>query len=142
MHQAGIQGATDRPRWRRPRPDPVATDLVEREFSRFGPSQLWVTDITEHHTREGKVYCAVILDVYARRVVGLSIDSSPTAALVTNALAMAIDFRRPPPGRIIHLDQGVQFGFWAVTDRARASGLVPSMGSVGDCFDNSMIEAF
>lgn len=79
MHRAGVQGVTGRPRWRRPRPDLVAKDLVERGFSRTGPNQLWVTDITEHHTREGKVYCAVVLDVYARRVVGWSIDASPTA---------------------------------------------------------------
>ena len=142
MQQAGIQGVTGRPRWRRPRPDLIAKDLVERDFTRSGPNQLWVTDITEHHTREGKVYCAVVLDVYARRVVGWSIDASPTAALVTHALGMAIDSRRPPSGSIIHSDQGVQFGSWAFTDRAKASGLLPSMGSVGDCFDNSMIEAF
>ena len=142
MQQAGIQGVTGRPRWRRPRPDLIAKDLVQRDFTRSGPNQLWVTDITEHHTREGKVYCAVVLDVYARRVVGWSIDASPTAALVTHALGMAIDSRRPPSGSIIHSDQGVQFGSWAFTDRAKASGLLPSMGSVGDCFDNSMIEAF
>jgi putative transposase len=75
-------------------------------------------------------------------VVGWSIDSSPTAALMTNAPGMAIDSRRPPAGTIIHSDQGSQFGSWAFTDRAKDSGLVPSMGSVGDCFDNSMIEAF
>ena len=142
MHRANIQGVTGRPRWRRARPDLVAKDLVDRQFTRTGPNQLWVTDITEHHTREGKVYCAVVLDAYSRRVVGWSIDASPTAALVTNALGMAIDSRRPPAGAIIHSDQGVQFGSWAFTDRAKASGLVPSMGSVGDCFDNSMIEAF
>lgn len=142
MARAGLAGVTGRPRWKGTRPDLIAKDLVERQFSRDGPNQLWVTDITEHHTREGKLYCAVVLDTFARRVVGWSIDSSPTAALVTNALGMAIDSRRPPPGTIIHSDQGTQFGSWAFTDRAKDSGLVPSMGSVGDCFDNSMIEAF
>ena len=68
-------------------------DLVERDFARPGPNQLWVTDITEHPTREGKIYCCVVLDTYSRRVVGWSIDSSPTAALATNALGMAIDNR-------------------------------------------------
>ena len=81
--------------------------------------------------REGKVCCAVVLDVYSRRVVGWPIDASPTAALVTNALGIAIDSRRPPVGAIIHSDQSAQFGSWAFTDRAKASGLVPSMGSVG-----------
>jgi transposase InsO family protein len=83
-----------------------------------------------------------VLDTYSRRVVGWSIDASQTTALVTNALGMAIDTRRPPPGAVIHSDQGVQFGSWAFTDRAKASGLVPSMCSVGACFDNSLIEAF
>lgn len=142
MGRAGVRGVTGRPKWRNAKPDLIAADLVDRQFARSGTDQLWVTDITEHHTREGKVYCAVVLDTFSRRVVGWSIDSSPTAALVTNALGMAIDSRRPKPGTIIHSDQGVQFGSWAFTARAKASGLVPSMGSVGDCYDNSMIEAF
>jgi putative transposase len=75
-------------------------------------------------------------------VVGWSIDSAPTATLVTSALGMAIDRRIPPAGAIVHSDQGVQFASWAFTQRAKDSGLVPSMGSVGDCFDNAMIEAF
>ncbi|MDN5548761.1 MAG: IS3 family transposase, partial [Rhodococcus sp. (in: high G+C Gram-positive bacteria)] len=118
---------------------------VKREFGREGPNQLWVTDITEHPTREGKIYCCAILDTYSRRVVGWSIDSSPTAALVTNALGMAIDSRlgkSTDSGTIIHSDHGVQFGSWAFTKRARDSGLMASMGSIGDCYDNSMIESF
>lgn len=142
MRQAGITGVTGRSKWKRVKPDNIAGDLVERTFARGGPNQLWVTDITEHPTREGKVYCCVVLDTFSRRVVGWSIDASPTAALVTNALGMAIDSRRPEPGTLIHSDQGVQFASWAFTDRAKASGLVPSMGSVGDCYDNSMIESF
>jgi putative transposase len=142
MRQAGIAGVTGRPKWRRIKPDNIASDLVERAFTRSGPNQLWVTDITEHPTREGKVYCCVVLDTYSRRVVGWSIDASPGAALVTNALGMAIDSRQPAPGTLIHSDQGVQFASWAFTVRAKASGLVPSMGSVGDCYDNSMIESF
>ena len=142
MRQAGIVGALGRPKWRHTKPDNIAGDLVERNFARSGPNQLRVTDITEHRTREGKIYCCVVLDAYSRRVVGWSIDASPTAALVTNALGMAIDSRRPAPGTLIHSDHGVQFASWAFTDRAKASGLVPSMGSVGDCYDNSMIEAF
>lgn len=126
-------------------PENVAADLVKRDFTRSEPNQLWVTDITEHKTREGKVYCCVVLDVYSRRVVGWSIDSSPTAALATNALGMAIDSRlegNKSIGTTIHSDQGVQFASWAFTKRAKDSGLVPLMGSVGDCYDNSMIGAF
>ncbi len=142
MARNGIRGVTGRARWKRPRPDLIAKDLVDRDFARQGPNQLWVTDITEHPTREGKVYCAVVLDVYSRRVVGWSIDASPTAALVTNALGMAIESRNPPAGAVIHSDRGTQFGSWAFTDRAKASGLVPSMGSIADCFDNAVIESF
>jgi putative transposase len=142
MARAGLKGVTGRPKWVRVRPDTIAGDLVDRRFARSAPNQLWVTDITEHPTVEGKVYCAVVLDAHSRRVVGWSIDSSPTAALVTNALGMAIESRKPPAGAIIHSDRGVQFGSWAFTDRAKASGLVPSMGSIGDCYDNSMIESF
>jgi transposase InsO family protein len=83
-----------------------------------------------------------VLDAFSRRVVGWSIDPSPTAALVTNALGMASQTRTPPAGAIIPSDQGVQFASWAFTQRAKDSGLLPSMGSVGDCYDNSMIEAF
>ena len=83
---------------------------------------------TEHPTREGKVYCAVVLDVFSRRVVGWSIDQSATAGLVTSALGMAIGNRQPDPETVIHSDQGTPFTSWAFTDRARQSGLVPSIG--------------
>ena len=115
---------------------------MNRRFTRPRPDQLWVTDITEHPTREGKVYCAVVLDAFSRRVVGWSIDSPQTAGLVTSALDMAITNRRPGPDLVIHSDHGVQFTSWAFTQRARTSGLLPSMGSIGDCYDNAMIEAF
>jgi putative transposase len=111
MRRAGITGLTGRPKWRHAKPDNIARDLVNRQFSRAAPNQLWVTDITEHPTAEGKIYCCVVLDTYSRRVVGWSIDASPTAALVTNALGMAIDSRRPSPGGLIHSDQGTQGGF-------------------------------
>ncbi|MFJ1536617.1 DDE-type integrase/transposase/recombinase [Streptomyces mirabilis] len=85
---------------------------MERNFTRQAQDRLWVTDITEHPTFEGKVYCAVVLDAFSRRVVGWSIDASPTAALTTNALAMATGNRSPRPGgTIIHSDHGVQGGF-------------------------------
>jgi putative transposase len=83
-----------------------------------------------------------VLDVWSRRVIGWSIDATPSTALVTNALGMAIDQRRPRGETIIHSDQGTQFSSWAFTRRALDSGLLPSMGSVGDCFDNAVIESF
>jgi putative transposase len=112
MRRAGLQGVTGRPKFCRGlRPEATADDLVKRQFARAGCDQLWVTDITEHPTREGKLYCAVVLDACSRRVVGWSIDATPTAALVTNALGMAIESRRPASGTLIHSDQGVQGQF-------------------------------
>jgi len=136
----GLMGRRKRPRFERP--DAIALDLVDRSFARPQRDLLWVTDITEHPTREGRLYCCVVLDVFSRRVVGWSIDASPTAGLVTNALGMAISLRNPDSGTLIHSDQGTQFTSWAFTHRAKTSGLVPSMGSIGGCYDNAMIESF
>ena len=103
MRRAGLKGLPARRVWRgRPGVASVA-DLVDRKFTVSEPNALWVTDITEHPTREGKLYCCVVLDAYSRRVVGWSIDTTQTQALVTNALGMAIDNRRPSPGTIVHL---------------------------------------
>jgi putative transposase len=144
LRRAGLQGVTGRPKLRRGlRPEATAADRVQRQFARAGTDRLWVTDIdTEHPTREGKLSCAVVLDACSRRVVGWSIDATPTAALVTNALGMAIESRRPAAGTLIHSDQGMQFTSWAFSQRAKASGLVPSMGGVGACFDNAVVESF
>ena len=131
MRRAGLQGISGRPRYRRVPNVATAEDCVRRQFGREGRDQLWVTDITEHPTREGKVYCAVVLDAFSRRVVGWSIDSRAAASLVTNALGMAIEQRRPEDGRtVIHSDQGTQFTSWAFTQRAVDSGLLPSMGEL------------
>ncbi|QDN54624.1 MULTISPECIES: IS3 family transposase [unclassified Streptomyces] len=89
MHRAGLHGLPGNRRPRTKHLTPSVANLVERNFPRQAGDQLWVTDITEHPTFEGKVYCAVVLATFSRRVVGSSIDASPTAALTTNALAMA-----------------------------------------------------
>jgi len=141
MRAAGLRGRTGRQR-RVIAAAATAAARAKRRSTRSAPNQLWVTDITEHPTREGKVFCAVVRDVYSRRVVGWSIDSCPTATLATNALGMAVQNRAPATGTLIHSDHGVQFTSWAFTERAKQSGLVPSMGSIGDCFDNAVIEAF
>jgi putative transposase len=141
LRRAGLQGVTGRPKFRRGlRPEATADDLVKQQFARAGCDQLWVTDSTEHPIREGKLYCAVVLDACSRRVVGWSIDATPTAALVTNALGMAIESRRPAAGTLIHSDQGVQPGFkgssqrrlvgWRVVAR---SGLRLGSSNPGSC---------
>ena len=94
MRRAQIQGISGRPKFRRVVGVATAEDRVARQFHPDQADELWVTDVTEHPTREGKVYCAVVLDAWSRRVIGWSIDGRPTTALVTNALGMAIDQRR------------------------------------------------
>src|SRR3954452_22332649 len=111
MQRAGIAGRNGAPRWRGAGAA-TAEGLVERPFRPARPNELWLTDITEHPTREGKVYCAVVLDAFSRRVVGWSISHNPTAGLTTNALGMAIEQREAARGAtIIHSDHGTQGGF-------------------------------
>jgi transposase InsO family protein len=141
MRRVGLAGLPGRPKYRKIPKTPTASDLVNRDFARTEPNRLWLTDITEHPTREGEVYCAVVLDAFSRRVVGWSIDSSQTANLVVNALGMAIE-NRQAEGVVIHSDHGTQYTSWAFTHRAIDSGLVPSMGSIGDCYDNGQMESF
>jgi putative transposase len=107
MRRLGLAGLPGRPRYRKIANTPTASDLVNRDFARTEPNRLWLTDITEHATREGKVYCAVVLDAFSRRVVGWSIDSSQTANLVVNALGIAIE-NRQAEGVVIHSDHGTQ----------------------------------
>ncbi len=107
-----------------------------------GPNQLWMTDITEHPTREGKIYCCVVLDAFSRRVVGWSVESTQTTVLVTNALGMATNRRDRADGLVIHSDRGVQFTSWAFSHKVRDAGIAPSMGAVGSAYDNAMVESF
>jgi putative transposase len=143
MKRLGIYGL---PKRRLPRGARVgkasSLDLVRRRFTAEGPDRLWMTDITEHPTREGKVYCCAVIDAFSRMVVGWSIDSRQTGLLVTNALGMALNRRAPQEGGIIHSDQGVQFASWVFSQKVTEAGLAPSVGAVGAPFDNAMVEAF
>ncbi len=142
MHDAGIYGLPGPARVKRLQGVVTAGDLVNRKFHRVRPNELWVTDITEHPTREGKLYCCCVLDTYSRKIIGWSIDSTQDTRLVINALDMAISNRDPAPGAIVHADHGAQFTSWAFGDRIRRAGLMPSFGSVGDGLDNAMMESF
>jgi putative transposase len=118
-------------------------DLVNRQFVAQAPDRLWLTDVTEHPTGTGKVYLAAVLDVFSRRIVGWSIADHLRTELVTDALQMALWRRQPPGGQtVLHSDHGTQFTSWAFGRRLRDAGLLGSMGTVGDCYDNSMMESF
>jgi transposase InsO family protein len=97
---------------------------------------------SEHRTREGGVSCCVVHDAHSRRVAGWSIDTHQASSLVTNALSMALTNRTPTTGTVIHSDRGTQFTCWSFMERVRKAGLAPSMGTVGDAYDNVVIESF
>lgn len=146
MREAGIQGLYRRRRsWttvRDPAAEP-APDLVNRQFTVDAPDRLWITDITEHPTEEGKVYCAAVMDAYSRLIIGWSIDNHMRTELVTDALGMAIIRRKPENDTtVLHSDHGSQYTSWAFGQRLRTAGLLASMGTVGDCYDNAMMESF
>ena len=113
-----LQALKARPRRRRLPPDlgerqvaAVAPHVLDRTFEAPAPHRKWIADFTHLWTAEGWLYVAAVIDLFSRRVVGWSIDSSQTAALVTNALGMAIANRDPQVGVIVHSDHGVQGGF-------------------------------
>lgn len=137
VHRRRLHGCTRR--------DEAATpsdDLVERNFRPEAPDRLYVADITQHRTGEGWFYLAVVLDCFSRRVVGWAMADHIRAELVVDALQMAIWNRRPQPGAIHHSDHGSTYTSWAFGQRLRQAGLLASMGSIGDCFDNSVAESF
>ena len=118
-----------------------APDLVERNFAAAAPDRLWVADITYVPTWAGFLYLAVVLDAFSRRIVGWSMATTLATQLVLDALNMALMTRRPR-GVIHHSDQGSQYTSIAFGHRCREAGVRPSMGSVGDAYDNAMCESF
>jgi len=118
-----------------------APDLVDRVFTAEAPDRLWVADITYVPTWEGFLYLAVILDVFSRRVVGWAMASHLRTELVLQALNMAL-WQRQPEEVVHHSDQGCQYTSLAFSGRCEEAGVRPSMGSVGDCYDNAMAESF
>jgi putative transposase len=120
----------------------LAPDQVQRQFVAAAPDRLWTTDITYVSTWCGFLYLAVVLDVFSRRIVGWAMADHLRTELVLAAVAMALGNRRPDPGVILHSDQGCQFTAIAYGDHCRQAGIVPSMGSVGDCYDNAITESF
>ena len=144
MKTASLRGASRRPwvittvRDRQARPAP---DLVERNFTAAAPDCLWVADITYIPTWAGFLYLAVVLDTFSRRIVGWAMATHLRTELVLAALNLAIGQRRPA-AVIHHSDQGSQYTALAFGKCCEEAGVRPSMGSVGDCFDNAMGESF
>jgi len=116
-------------------------DLVQREFVAAAPNQVWLTDITEHGTVEGKLYCCVVLDLFSRKAIAWAIDRRCDADLVNDALSKA-GATRSASATVVHSDHGSQFTSWAFTENVRRLGLQSSMGTVGDCYDNAPMESF
>ncbi len=138
MSRAGLHGLPNRKVRYRPAGIATAADLVDRQFARTSRDQLWVTDITEHPTREGKLFRCVVLDVYSRRVVGWSIDAAQTATLATNALGMAINSRKPGISSIIHSDHGTQGGFNWLSQHLDGGGVDGQAGGVDEGVDGTL----
>jgi putative transposase len=126
---------------RRPGP-PVHDDLVTREFTAAAPNTLWLTDITEHPTAEGKLYLCAIKDVHSNRIVGYSLDSRMTSDLAVTALSNAVSLRGNPVGVVVHSDRGSQFRSTAFVRSLKQHHLKGSMGRVGACADNAAMESF
>ncbi len=145
MRDADLAGA-QRLRYRgttRQNPDAVAApDLVQRDFTAFGPDQLWVADVTYVATGEGWLYLATVLDAWSRRIVGWAMGDTLRTDLVVEALNMAVWNRRPTTGVVHHSDRGAQYTSLTFSRRCREAGIAPSMGSVGDAYDNALAEAF
>lgn len=117
-------------------------DLVERDFAAAAPDRLWLADITQHQTGEGWLFLAAVMDVFSKRVVGWSMGDRATTELVVNAVEMAVTNRQPQPGTVHHSDQGSQYASLAFGRHLEDSGLVGSMGSTGDAYDNAAMESF
>ena len=145
MRAAGLAGACHRKggpvTTRRDRQAAPALDLVDRNFKADAPDQLWVVDITYIPTLSGFLYLAVVLDVFSRKIVGWSMANHLRTTLILDALNMAIGQRRPM-AVIHHSDRGCQYTSLAFGNRCKEAGVRPSMGSVGDAYDNAMAESF
>jgi putative transposase len=144
MRAAGLKGVSRR-KWvgttQRDTDARPALDLVARDFTADAPNRLWVADITYIATWAGFLYLAVVLDAFSRRIVGWAMASHLRTSLVLDALDMALAQRRPEDV-IHHSDQGSQYTSIAFGRRCREAGVRPSMGSVGDCYDNALCESF
>lgn len=121
---------------------PVAQNVLDRNFRTDHPNRVWVSDISYIRTRQGWLYLAVVLDLFSRRVVGWSMQSTADRELVLTALEMALRRRRPAGGLLHHSDRGSQYASKDYGKLLEKHGAVPSMSRKGDCWDNAVAESF
>jgi len=144
MRGMGLQGAVRGKRWKTTITDDGAVrpaDLVERNFSASRPNQLWVADLTYVATWRGFVYVAFVIDVFSRMVVGWRVSNSLRSDLALDALEQALHARPDLDDLVHHSDRGVQYLSIRYTERLGEAGIEPSVGSVGDSYDNAMAES-
>lgn len=145
MGELGIAGASGRRRIRTTdsnHDNPVAENLLQRDFTATAPNQRWVTDITAITTDEGTLYLSAIEDLFSRKVVGWAMDAHMETSLIVRALDMAIGNRQPDAGLLHHSDRGCQYTSGDYRQHLAANGITASMSRRGNCYDNACAESF
>jgi transposase InsO family protein len=122
--------------------EPIAPNILAQDFTADRPNQKWVGDITYLDSDQGWLYLATVIDLYSRKIVGWALADSLQSTIVIDALKMAIDQRRPPPGIIFHSDRGCQYASEAFRTYAENNGIQRSMSKTGCCYDNAVAESF
>ena len=122
--------------------DPIAPNVLQRDFEPEAPNQSWATDVTYVHTMEGWLYLAVMLDLFSRRVVGWAASCTNDRALALETLNRSLAARRPQPGLVHHSDRGSPYASEDYRRALEKRGIVPSMSRTGDCWDNAVAESF
>lgn len=147
MHKLGLQAVQAKSykrthQARQPYRDTIKSNVLGREFSANRPNRKWVCDITYIALRQGWLYLSIVMDLYSRAIVGWSMGCRPSKGLVSRALAMAFEMRRPKPGLVLHSDQGVQYSSRSYLQEAESYGFIVSMSRRGNCYDNAVAESF
>lgn len=122
--------------------DAVADNLLNQNFNPVAPNEVWAGDVTYLKTGEGWMYLAIVMDLYSRQIVGWYIDKRMTSDLVEKALTKAFNLRQPPKGLVFHSDRGSQYTSRRYRKLLKSYGMRASMGDVGACWDNAVVERF
>ncbi len=122
--------------------DRIADNLLNQQFNPVGMNQVWAGDVTYLKTGEGWMYLAIVMDLYSRRIVGWAIDKRMTTSLISRAMIKAYNLRQPTKGLVFHSDRGSQYTSKAFAKLLKGYGVRASMGDVGACWDNAVVERF